>query len=151
MQEVANLICEYLQEKADRSNHIVIGTDSQNFSDTKVVAVIAVYTEGKGGKFFYDVTHIKKIKNVQQKLHMETSMSLEYADKLLGELDKIKENTGFDYHNHCTIGIHVDAGYNGKSGAVIPELIGWITTMGYDVTVKPDSFVASSIADRISK
>ena len=150
--EVARLIFEYLMTKSSgEDNHIVIGTDSQNFSDTKVVAVIAIYTEGKGGKFFYDVTRVKKIMNVQQKLHMETAMSLEYADKLITELDKLKSETGFDYNKHCSIGIHVDAGYNGKSGVVIPELVGWITAMGYDVCVKPESFVASTIADRISK
>lgn len=151
MPEVANVIVDFLKERKGMSNHIVIGTDSQNFSDTKVVVVIAIYTEGKGGKFFYDVTRIRRISNVQQKLHMETSMSLDYADKLIAELDKIKKDTGFNYTNYCSIGIHVDAGYQGPSGKVIPELVGWIKAMGYDVTVKPDSFVASTIADRISK
>ena len=151
MPEVANVIVDFLKERKGMSNHIVIGTDSQNFSDTKVVVVIAIYTEGKGGKFFYDVTRIRRISNVQQKLHMETSMSLDYADKLIIELDKIKKDTGFNYTDYCSIGIHVDAGYQGPSGKVIPELVGWIKAMGYDVTVKPDSFVASTIADRISK
>ena len=145
--EIAEIVKNYLIEKQGHSNHIVIGTDSQNFSDTKVVAVIAVYTEGKGGKFFYDITHIRKIMSVQQKLHMETAMSLEYADKLITGMNKLN----FDYTKFASIGIHVDAGYNGPSGQVIPELIGWIKAMGYDVAVKPESFVASSIADRISK
>ena len=151
IKEIAAIIRDYLIEKNGQSNHIVVGTDSQNFTDTKVVVVIAVYTEGKGGKFFYDVTRVKKIMNVQQKLHMETALSLEYAENLINELDKIKITEGFDYSKHCSIGIHVDAGYNGKSGVVIPELIGWIKAMGYDVCVKPESFVASTIADRISK
>ena len=152
MEQVATLLSEYLKERGhDVSNHIVIGTDSQNFSDTKVVVVIAVYTEGKGGKFFYDITRIKRISNVRQKLHMETSMSLDYAEKLITEFDKIKEATGFDYSDYCYVGIHVDAGYKGPSGEVIPELVGWIKAMGYDVEVKPESFVASTIADRISK
>lgn len=151
MAGVAKVIANFLKNRDGMSNHIVIGTDSQNFSDTKVVVVVAIYTEGKGGKFFYDVTRIRRISNVQQKLHMETSMSLDYADKLIAELDKIKDETGFDYTDYCSIGIHVDAGYQGPSGKVIPELVGWIKAMGYDVTVKPDSFVASTIADRISK
>ena len=147
IREIAEIVKSYLIEKQGQSNHIVIGTDSQNFSDTKVVAVIAVYTEGKGGKFFYDITHMRKIMNVQQKLHMETAMSLEYADRLINEFTEIN----FDYTKFASIGIRVDAGYNGVSGQVIPELVGWIKAMGYDVAVKPDSFVASSIADRISK
>lgn len=151
MRDVALIIKDYIKNNTERNNHIVIGTDSQNFEDTKVVVVIAVYTEGKGGKFFYDVTRIHRISNVSQKLHMETSMSLAYADELISELDNVSLEDNFDYTEYCTIGIHVDAGYNGPSGLVIPEITGWIKSMGYDVTVKPDSFVASTIADRISK
>ena len=73
MRNVALIIKDYIKNNTERNNHIVIGTDSQNFEDTKVVVVIAVYTEGKGGKFFYDVTRIHRISNVSQKLHMETS------------------------------------------------------------------------------
>ena len=38
-----------------------------------------------------------------------------------------------------------------KTKELIPELVGWIKSCGYDCEVKPDSFVASSIADKISK
>ena len=151
MNQIANLILDYLDVHKHEKNHIVIGTDSQNFSDTKVVVVIAIYTEGKGGKFFYEISRIKRITNVSQKLHMETGMSLDYADKLIEQLDIAGIERDLDYEKNCTIGIHVDAGNNGPSGTVIPEITGWIKSMGYDVTVKPDSFVASSIADRISK
>ena len=152
IKDIAEIVVEYLKNHADSAgNHVVIGTDSQNFADTKVVVVIAVYTEGKGGKFFYEISRIRRIDNVQQKLHMETSLSLEYADKLMQRLSEIKHNTGYDATAHCSIGIHVDAGYKGKSGTVIPEIVGWIQAMGYDVAVKPESFVASTIADRISK
>lgn len=151
IQQVAELILDYIELHKHEKNHIVIGTDSQNFSDTKVVVVIAIYTEGKGGKFFYDITRIKRISNVSQKLHMETGMSLECAEKLIDALETKGLEREIYYTDYCTIGIHVDAGNNGPSGTVIPEITGWIKSMGYDVTVKPDSFVASTIADRISK
>ena len=53
----------------------------------------------------------------------------------------------------CPIAIHVDAGNSdiGKTKELIPELVGWIRACGYDCEVKPDSFVASTIADRLSK
>ena len=46
-----------------------------------------------------------------------------------------------------------DAGNSdkGKTKALIPELVGWIRASGYDAKTKPESFVASTIADRISK
>ena len=51
------------------------------------------------------------------------------------------------------LAIHVDAGNSekGKTRELIPELVGWIRACGYDCSVKPDSFVASTIADRLSK
>ena len=49
--------------------------------------------------------------------------------------------------------IHVDAGNSpdGKTRELIPDIVGWIRSCGYDCVVKPDSYTASSIADRISK
>ena len=149
MAETAEGILDWLNNHKGENNHIVIGTDSQNHSKTKVVVAIAIYTDGRGGRFYYNVTSIPKISNVRQKIHMETATSLEYMDSLLSELDKI--DTDGDYLNNASIGIHVDASYGGVSGQVIPEVIGWIKSVGYEVEVKPKSFVASTIADRISK
>ena len=73
---------------------IVVGTDCQNFSDTKVVTVIAVTCEGHGGIFFYDVTHILRVDDVRTKLHMETQESLKTAEELvdvLGGNEKYEE------------------------------------------------------------
>ena len=54
---------------------------------------------------------------------------------------------------NCPISIHVDAGNSpkGKTRELIPEIVGWVKACGYDVKVKPESFCASTIADRISK
>ncbi|MDO5131848.1 MAG: ribonuclease H-like YkuK family protein [Eubacteriales bacterium] len=130
---------------------IIIGTDSQNFDDTKIVCVIAVVCEGHGGIFFYEITRQPLIRDVRTKLHVETNDSLQLAEELVG----IMENDGKyeELYLNCPIAIHVDAGNstNGKTKELIPELVGWIRACGYDCSVKPDSFVASTIADRISK
>lgn len=129
---------------------IVVGTDSQNFSDTKMVSVVAVTCEGHGGIFFYDITHVKKIKDVRLKLTEETTRSLEVMTRLVDMLEKdpyseLRENSG--------LAIHVDAGWSekGKTKELIPMLIGWVKAYGYECHVKPESYTASSIADKISK
>lgn len=130
---------------------IIVGTDSQNFSDTKIVTVIAVVSEGRGGIFFYEITHTPKIKTVKEKLHVETQESLNVADKLI---DLLENNPKYEeMYFDCPISIHVDAGNSehGKTKILIPELVGWVKACGYDVQVKPESFVASSIADKLSK
>jgi predicted RNase H-related nuclease YkuK (DUF458 family) len=130
---------------------IVVGTDSQNFSDTKMVTVIAAYKEGHGGIFFYNIEHINKIKNVKQKLNTETSKSLETMMELVNEIDA--KDIYNDMKDNTLLSIHVDAGWSdkGKTKELIPGLVGWIKACGYDAKVKPDSFAASSIADKISK
>lgn len=148
--EVANII-QHRIETQPGDYRVVIGTDSQNFDDTKVVIVIAVHRVGYGGFFFYNVRHARRIENVGQKLLYETHLSLECAEQLVEAFDDIKTTTGFDIVRKAGMSIHVDAGQNGKSRQVIPEIVGWVRACGYDVVVKPDSYAASTIADRISK
>ena len=131
--------------------HIIVGTDSQNFSQTKMVSVIAVTCEGHGGIFFYEVTRQPRIIDVRTKLHVETNDSLRVASTLVEQMEN--DNKYEEMYLNCPIAIHVDAGNskNGKTRELIPELVGWIHAMGYECEIKPDSYVASTIADRISK
>lgn len=149
--EIANIIKEQILKNNGVEHNLIIGTDSQNFSDTKIVVVIALQHVGHGGIFFYDVTRVRKITNIKQKLITETQMSLELATNVIEELDKLFDETGFDYTSHLNFSIHVDAGENGPTKKVIPEIVAYIKSYGFDVAVKPDSFVASSIADKYSK
>lgn len=149
--KIAEIIKDSVTANNATEHNLIIGTDSQNFSDTKIVVVIALQHVGHGGIFFYDITRVRKITNIKQKLITETQMSLELATSLITELDKLFDRTGFDYTSHLNFGIHVDAGENGPTKKVIPEIVAYIKSFGFDVAVKPDSFVASSIADRYSK
>lgn len=151
LSEVASIVKNKILSSSTGEYHLMIGTDSQNFDKTKVVVVIALHHVGKGGIFFYEVSHVNRINNVGQKLIYETQLSLEYAEKLIKEFERLHESTGFDYNKHMSFGIHVDAGQNGPSKQVIPEIVGWIKACGYDVIVKPDSWAACSIANKYSK
>lgn len=128
---------------------VIIGTDSQNFDHTKIVNVIAVTCEGHGGIFFYRVTHENLIRDVRTKLHTETNQSLDIAMKLTD----IMETKYKELYDNILFSIHIDAGKSdkGKTKELIPELVGWIKACGYDCEIKPDSYAASSIADKISK
>ena len=130
---------------------LMIGTDSQNHDDTKVVVVIALHQVGRGGIFFYDVRHVERIRNVGQKLLYETQLSLDCASELIGVFEAMKRAGTFDYAEHMRMAIHVDAGENGPSRQVIPQIIGWVTSCGYQAVVKPESYAACSIANKYSK
>lgn len=136
----------------DTPFQITVGTDSQSFSkETKIVSVIAAHREGHGGVFFYEVTHLDKISNVKRKLTEETSRSIETATTLVDALEARAEYAKM--RDDSIISIHVDAGWSekGKTKELIPMLVGWIKATGFDALVKPDSYAASSIADKISK
>lgn len=150
--KMIHIIANYVRSnyKTSEGFNLIVGTDSQNFSDTKMVVVIAVQNVGHGGIFFYEVSRIKRIDNIRQKLLHETSLSLKYADKLISQFEKVCKECDFDFEkiNFC---IHVDIGKRGKTSKLIPDIVAWVKACGYDCKIKPDSFAASSIADKISK
>lgn len=128
---------------------VIVGTDSQNFSDTKLVSAIVMQCEGHGGIYFYKVERIPRLSDVRYKLNYETQVSLHYADELLQAMAEIDE----ELFSSISFSIHVDAGNSerGKTKELIPSLVGWIHSCGYECQVKPESFAASTIANRISK
>lgn len=152
-QRIVEIINEYYDKNKCYGSgfEVTIGTDSQNFSDTKVVSVIDVRCIGHGGIYFYDITHVDRINNVKMKLNYETQLSLQLANEIIGIMEENEEYE--DLYLNSSFVIHVDAGNSpdGKTRELIPDIVGWIRSCGYDCVVKPDSYTASSIADRISK
>ncbi len=150
LNQIPEKINDYFQKMKQYGEpiHIVVGSDSQNFSDTKLVNVVAVYCEGHGGIYFYEISRINKIKDVRVKLHVETGESLKVATELIDLFEGYEE-----LFMNTTLAIHIDAGMSpkGKTKELIPELVGWIKSCGMDCETKPCSWVASTIADRISK
>jgi predicted RNase H-related nuclease YkuK (DUF458 family) len=47
--------------------------------------------------------------------------------------------------------IHVDVGQQGETRALIREIVGMVTGSGYRARIKPESFGASSVADKFTK
>lgn len=140
---VPKLIRKYIDEDKNANYKVMIGTDSQNRNLTKVVIVVAVHRVGKGGIFFYDIKNVPKITNLRQKIYYETALSLELGSVLAHGLaeDDVQQN----------IEIHSDIGRNGLTSELINEIVGWIKGAGFVCKIKPESYTASSIADRLSK
>lgn len=153
IEQIPEKLFEFYEKnkKYDTDFQVIVGTDSQNFSDTKIVNVIAIICDGHGGIYFYNIDHIRKINNVREKLYVETDQSLVLMDNILRLIED--EDKYSELYEKCMFTIHVDAGHSeyGKTKELIPAIVGWIKSQGYECSVKPDSFVASTIADRISK
>jgi len=151
--EIPDAILAYYRRNKAQTDQIsiIVGTDSQNFNNTKMVSVIAVVAHGHGGIFFYEVSREDLIQNVKLKLQTETAARLTLAGELV---DMFEGNAIYrEMFAEYPLSIHIDAGnsVNGKTKDLIPGLVSWIRSCGYDVETKPNSFVASTIADRITK
>ena len=108
-----------------------------------MVVVICLINEGHGGVFFYHIDLLPKIKNLNTKIFTETEKSLEIAR----ELNEYFHEEGI----RADVEIHVDIGREGKTKDLIQSILGWITAEGFVAKIKDESYVASTIADRISK
>lgn len=152
MEEIAKIVVDYITNDKEANYEITIGTDSQNFSETKMVEVVAIHRVGKGGIYFYHKELIRRINNLHQKIIEETSRSLMLADNFYEKVSQEFKNRGtkienFNIHNQ----IHCDIGKVGKTSALIPEITGWVRSAGYECKIKPESYAASGVANKISK
>jgi len=126
---------------------IYVGTDSQSHSKTKVVSVIAVLEHGKGGFWFHTIDWTRRFskEQIRVKIYNETLRSIEIAKTVLE----------FVYEKELDINIiiHADMGRGkfSKTAEMINEVVGWVEAEGFPAEIKPMSWAASSVADRISK
>lgn len=150
--QMIELLASNIIEEPDARYELTVGSDSQNFSYTKLVEVIALHRVGSGGIFFYNIEQLQKINSIKQKITTETARSLELADGLVDDLQLKLLDSNIDLDRlDIHFQIHCDIGNNGKTRSLITEITSWVTSCGYECTIKPDSYCASGIANKISK
>ena len=145
--DVMHRIIGFINADPSCEYRVSIGTDSMTYKDTHFVLAIVVHRVGRGGIYFYKKFTHEVIKDLRQKLYTETQLSLDAAELLFGALLDIDENI----YNRLNLSIHLDIGTNGPTKDLIRELEGWVTAMGYGYEIKPNSYAASSIANKYSK
>ena len=150
--EMMKLIADYISKDTNQEYEITVGTDSQNHSKTKMVEVIAIHCVGHGGIFFYRIDFIRKIKSLKEKIFEETSRSIQNAHGLLDEVGLILLEKGIDIEELTLhFKIPCDIGHYGKPSSLLKEIVSWVHSCRYEAVIKPDSYAASGIANKISK
>jgi predicted RNase H-related nuclease YkuK (DUF458 family) len=145
LDEIMDDIHQYLQEDPEATYKVVIGTDSQTSKNsTLFVTVLIIHRMGKGTKFYYLKKEESQLKNLHQKIYYETQLSLELMDLL-------KSHGINAVISEIPIEIHLDIGPKGETKNLISEILGWVSSFGYDVKIKPHSYGASAVADRYTK
>ena len=143
--------------KDPRSSYLLsVGTDSQIHQNwTKFITAIHLHRKGKGAWGCLKNTIIKRpIHSLREKISLETAYSQEVAAYLLN--DYFTEITDLllpftDEGADLTMEVHLDNGKKGMTKDLIQEMTGRITSMGINAKIKPDSYTASSYANRYTK
>ena len=141
-------VFSYVKDKMRKNSEIEVGvgTDSQFLGKLfKFTLVLCVYTPGKGGYYFYknEQVPVQKYSVKNQKLRMfdEVAKSIELSLKL-------KEETG------VLPTVHVDASPQCRkefTSGFSDQLKGYVQACGFPCALKPESYVASRLADKHTK
>lgn len=150
--DMIKIIADFITASPASKYQFTVGSDSQTADHTKMVEAVVIHRIGDGGIFFYRIEHIKTISNLKQKITTETSRSLELTDGIVDDLELVLMENDIDINDlDLNFQIHCDIGHNGKTKALITEIVSWVTSCGYDCAIKPESYCASSIANKFSK
>lgn len=143
LEQVFADVMDYVAQERDAEYRLIVGTDSQTHDDQTFVTAIIIHRLGKGARYYYHRQHGRALHSLRQKIMYETSLSLAVSSRLA----ELLANGDAD----LDIEIHADVGVEGETRGLIREVVGMVIGSGFIVHVKPDSFGASSVADRYTK
>jgi uncharacterized protein len=140
---VLNKLLEYVGSEPGLEYELIIGTDSMPMLGTEAefVSAIVVHRKNRGGIYFWSKRHETSLHSLRQRIFQEALYSLKLAEQLI---ERLKQKNILDFN----LTIHVDVGPNGETKKMLHEIVGMIKGNGFAVKTKPDSYGASSIADR---
>ena len=141
-------VSNFVDEEPSSFYRLVIGTDSQEkringATEVDYVTAIVIHRKGKGARYFW-----KKIRKsgrkpqLREKIYSETLISLEIAEKIVPKIRKKVSPAKYDLE------IHIDVGPLGPTREMIREVVGMVNGNGFTAKTKPDSWGASSVADK---
>jgi hypothetical protein len=137
----------FVEEEPGSFYRLVIGTDSQSRKvngkdEIDFVTAVVIYRKGKGGRYFWNKNKVNRKPILRDKIYTETLMSLEMAQKIVPEIRKVISPGRYDLE------IHIDVGPIGPTRDMIREVVGMVTGNGFVAKTKPESWGASSVADK---
>lgn len=143
--EAVQDMLDFVGEAPQDEYRIIIGSDShtkESRNSTTFVTAMIVHRVGKGAKYYYHRRSRPIMKNLRQRIFTEASLSLMLCGKLR-ELPEMELTQNIE--------VHLDVGRDGATQTLIKELVAWVEGSGYEAKIKPNSFVASKVADRYTR
>lgn len=146
-------IIDFVRKDRDCAYRISIGTDSQVATSTMFVTCIHVHRIGKGAIGFLHRHQMQRpLRNLREKIYYETCATLQLAYLFDDErIMKIRNLLANKSYKDIYFEIHIDIGKKGTTKSLINEMIGMTKGLSFVPRIKPDSYCASSFADRFTK
>lgn len=144
---VVEEIVGFIDEAPEKVYRVVIGSDSQthrvnSHSEVDFVTAVIVHRDGAGARYFWKKHKQIMVPVLRQKIYMETQLSLTTAEFLVPLLREAISPSKYDFE------IHIDVGPLGPTRDMIKEVTGMVQGNGFKAKTKPDSWGASSVADK---
>jgi hypothetical protein len=145
--QMVRQVTRFVDDEPNELYRLVIGTDSQTKringqSEITFVSAVVVHRQGRGGKYFWRKQKVIKKPVLRDKIYTETLMSLNLAQDIVPKLRKQISAAKYDLE------IHIDVGALGPTRDMIKEVVGMVNGNGFVAKTKPDSWGASSVADK---
>jgi len=140
-------IAGFVDEEPASFYRLIIGTDSQarrnnGKSEIDYVTAVVVHRIGRGARYYWKKEKKSKIPVLRDKIYTETLMSLDAAQEIVPSIRETISPTKYDFE------IHIDVGPLGPTRDMIKEVVGMVNGSGFEARTKPDSWGASSVADK---
>jgi predicted RNase H-related nuclease YkuK (DUF458 family) len=157
-EQVFDAIVQFMRKEPTGNFVLMFGTDSQVFSkETKFITGIVIQQKGKGvWACFRKVIVPRRMTNLHERISYETSLTEEVVSLFTEEkieqlinivLPHVYKGASFTIEGHIDIG----SGNRNKTSVFVNEMIARMNSLGIEAKIKPDSFVASTYANRFTK
>nr|WP_026907612.1 ribonuclease H-like YkuK family protein [Paucisalibacillus globulus] len=156
--EVFQHIIRFMKKDPNGRYRLIFGTDSQvHPTYTRFITGIVIQQESKGAwACIRKVIVPRKMMNLHERISYETTLTEEVVSMFTEErktqlidivLPNIYKGSTFTIEGHIDIG----SSNKNKTRIFVNEMVGRMESLGIEPKIKPDSFVASSYANRFTK
>ncbi len=149
LEKVVEELFNYISEKPEKFYDIIVGCDSSSGENPHFPLAVVVLRVGEGGRFFLKKVSYKdrKFYNWKTRILEEVFLSCQLASYLRENFEKKIQSSKQETHYQFRY-IHADVGENGATRDMIKEVTGLIRGNGFEPKIKPEAYVASTVADR---
>ncbi|GMA63984.1 ribonuclease H-like YkuK family protein [Alicyclobacillus fastidiosus] len=136
---------------------LIIGTDSQlkgNGSTATFATAIILHKTGHGARYFVRKFVHEHLYSLRQRMFTEAALSIQTSGQLMEHLKVGTHDSTYPVAQGSPdwpIEVHLDIGERGETKQWIREIVAWIEANGYEARIKPNSYGASTVADRYTK